>query len=282
MYDRLWRFAGAAPALAGAPGLALHNDVMIGQGDIISAEPAQRIAAMGEMARQAGIDLSGQDPDADLTALQSHPPLAEAFAAYLAKFSDRCPQELKLESIPLKDKPAPLLAAIAASAGRAHPQGERTPPNWQGLFKGKPLKRWIARRIVGWAKARVKDRENLRFERTRVFGYARQVFLALGREFWARGFMDDPRDVFYLTKDEILGTVEGSALSPNLSALIALRKQEQGADARHPDLDERIETRDLGPVYFDKNGGKQSASHTPQTIITRPISRWGLAVLRAS
>ena len=32
---------------AGAAGLALHNDVMIGQGDIVSAEPAQRIARDG-------------------------------------------------------------------------------------------------------------------------------------------------------------------------------------------------------------------------------------------
>ena len=35
---------------AGAAGLELHNDIMIGQGDIISAEPAQRIARMGALA----------------------------------------------------------------------------------------------------------------------------------------------------------------------------------------------------------------------------------------
>ena len=34
---------------AGPAGLELHNDIMIGQGDIISAEPAQRIRAMGRM-----------------------------------------------------------------------------------------------------------------------------------------------------------------------------------------------------------------------------------------
>ncbi len=35
---------------AGQAGLELHNDVMIGQGDIVSAEPAQRIARMGVLA----------------------------------------------------------------------------------------------------------------------------------------------------------------------------------------------------------------------------------------
>ncbi|MDO8883083.1 PEP/pyruvate-binding domain-containing protein, partial [Pseudotabrizicola sp.] len=34
----------------GQDGLLLHNDVMIGQGDIVSAEPARRIAQMGQMA----------------------------------------------------------------------------------------------------------------------------------------------------------------------------------------------------------------------------------------
>jgi hypothetical protein len=39
----------------GPEGLLLHNDVMIGQGDIVSAEPAQRIARMGRMVAEAGI-----------------------------------------------------------------------------------------------------------------------------------------------------------------------------------------------------------------------------------
>jgi hypothetical protein len=40
------------------------------------------------------------------------------------------------------------------------------------------------------------------------------VFLALGREFAARGLLAAPRDVFFLTKDEVLGAVEGNGLSP--------------------------------------------------------------------
>jgi hypothetical protein len=56
----------------GPEGLLLHNDVMIGQGDIVSAEPAQRIARMGRMVAEAGIGealaregmqaLDGHDP----------------------------------------------------------------------------------------------------------------------------------------------------------------------------------------------------------------------------
>ncbi|MBT8409671.1 MAG: phosphoenolpyruvate synthase, partial [Alphaproteobacteria bacterium] len=39
----------------GEAGIALHNDVMIGQGDIVSAEPAQRIAKMGVLVAEAGL-----------------------------------------------------------------------------------------------------------------------------------------------------------------------------------------------------------------------------------
>ena len=49
-------------------------------------------------------------------ALADHPQIRAELAAYLEKFGDRCTEELKLESIPLAQDPAPLLAAIAASA----------------------------------------------------------------------------------------------------------------------------------------------------------------------
>ena len=226
----------------GADGLALHNDVMIGQGDIVSAEPAQRIRHMGTIAREAGLDLGS----GDVEPLRENPALATEFDAYLAKFSDRCTEELKLESIPLRDDPSPLVFAIAASAARESAHVDPPQPDWDRLFARRPLRKWVARAVIGWTKARVRDRENLRFERTRVFGRARQVFLALGREFVARGAIEETRDVFYLTKDEVLGSVEGFALSPDLKGLVALRKAEDLASAARPDPEERIDVR--GPA----------------------------------
>ena len=226
----------------GPEGLTLHNDVMIGQGDIVSAEPAQRILKMGALAREAGLDLK----EGGLEAIRENVALSPEFDGYLAKFSDRCTEELKLESIPLADDPAPLIFAIAASAARPVSHVDPPEPDWDGLFAGRPIRKRIARAVIGWTKARVRDRENLRFERTRVFGYARQVFLALGREFAARGAIEEARDVFFLTKDEVLGAVEGFVLSPDLKGLVALRKAEDAASAARPDPDERIEVR--GPA----------------------------------
>lgn len=228
----------------GQDGLLLHNDVMIGQGDIVSAEPAKRIAKMGQMVVNAGlVDALAAD---GLDALNAHPDIAHQVQSYLEKFGDRCTEELKLESITLRDDPSSLLAAITASAMRGTAADhEAREPDWQALFSN-PVKRGFAKWLIGWTKARVRDRENLRFERTRIFGYARRVFLALGREFAARGLLDAPRDVFYLTTQEILGAVEGFGMSPELKSLVALRKSQDSASANRPDPPERIDLR--GPA----------------------------------
>lgn len=230
----------------GPAGLQLHNDVMIGQGDIVSAEPAQRIEHMGGLLREAGL-ADSFDPEAGMDAVAAHPVLSQAVQSYIAKFGDRCTEELKLESIPLSDDPTSLLFAISAAARRkASAQHIPAAPDWSALFKGHPVRRVAARWLITWTKARVRDRENLRFERTRIFGYARRVFLALGREFAARGLLATPRDVFFLTKDEVLGAVEGFGISADLKALVALRKSEDQASAERPDPPERITMR--GPA----------------------------------
>lgn len=226
---------------AGQAGLELHNDVMIGQGDIVSAEPAQRIARMavlaaGDPALVAALAAGNSAVIADHTAL------AREIESYIAKFGDRCTEELKLESITLADDPRPLLAAIAGAARTARTlprKGEHGDPI-ETLFAGKPFKRLIVRRALSLAKARVRDRENLRFERTRVFGHARRIFVAMGRQLHAHGAIMAPRDVFYLTVAEVLGAIEGFGTSNDLMDIVAVRKAEMARAQELPDPPERF------------------------------------------
>lgn len=234
----------------GPEGLLLHNDVMIGQGDIISAEPARRIAEMGQMVSAAGVADGLRDEG--LAALEDHPEIMAQVQSYLEKFGDRCTEELKLESIPLGDDPTSLCQAIAASARRGRVVDHVVvEPDWTALFPKTPVRRVFAKWLITWTKARVRDRENLRFERTRIFGYTRRVFLAMGREFAARGLLATPRDIFHLTKDEVLGATEGYGLSPDLKSLVALRRAEHDASVTRPDPPERIEMRGaaIAPVW---------------------------------
>jgi pyruvate,water dikinase len=180
----------------------------------------------------------------DVDAVAADPALAAHFAAYLAKFGDRCTQELKLESLTLHEDPRPVLMAIAAAA-RTKPRTEPSHASHVGdrlaaLLKGKLLERAAATWLLGWAKARVRDRENLRFERTRIFGRVRRIVLALGERLTAAGLLARPRDVFLLTIEELLGAVEGGAVTSDLRGLAALRRSEDAGQRSRPDPPERF------------------------------------------
>lgn len=229
---------------AGDDGLAFLSGVLIGQGDIISAEPARLIREMGALIVGDDAIIARLDRG-DLSAVKDHAELKRLFDAYIAKFGDRCTQELKLESRTLHEDPSQVLMAVAAAArtvsGRtasaAAPEAslENVIPNG--------ARRWLARRLMAWTKARVRDRENLRFERTRLFGRVRRIFLALGARLSEAGVLAQPRDVFDLTVDELLGAVEGGGVTDGLRALVALRAAERAAQLGRPDPPERFTIR---------------------------------------
>ncbi len=52
--------------------------------------------------------------------------------------------------------------------------------------------------------------------------------------------LGDPRDVFNLTVDEVLGAVEGAGVTDNLRALAKLRDGEMKASLARPDPPERF------------------------------------------
>src|SRR6185437_6733972 len=181
----------------------LQNDLVGGQGGIISAEPARRVRALAMLAA-ASPELTDilrtGTPDAIQRDITRHPAFAEEYQAYLAKFADRCLEELKLESPTLRDDPTPLLRAIGHLAQRfASEESENDEPveassndapdqSKRALAERAvrrrlawhPLRRALFGFVLARARARVRDRENLRFERTRVFGRVRRIFVELG------------------------------------------------------------------------------------------------------
>jgi len=225
----------------GPEGLEIHNDVLIGQGDIISAQPPKLIRAMGDVARgDAGVIAALEANDAQALAAS---PIGALLTAYVTQFGDRCTEELKLESITLDEDPRSLHAAVLASAiapARAEPVARDPEARLGAALRGKPLRRFVASRALKLAKARVRDRENLRYERTRIFGRARRLFIACGAQFHAMGLLDDARDVMFLTVAEVLGAIEGAGVTTDLKGLVSLRRAEHDRDAARPDPPERI------------------------------------------
>ena len=113
------------------------------------------------------------------------------------------------------------------------------------IFSAHPIRRVIFNWVLRNTRARVRDRENLRFERTRLFGRARRLFIEIGKRFYADNLLNEPCDIFYLEVEEILGFIAGAATTTNLKALVAVRKTEfeQHRQANAPA--DRFETRGI-------------------------------------
>ncbi|MEM6910229.1 MAG: PEP/pyruvate-binding domain-containing protein [Verrucomicrobiota bacterium] len=217
-------------------------------GGVVSAEPARRMREMAAMIEEetARFLIDSEQPwqrrEARLRELEE---VGKAYQAYLDRFGDRCLEELKLESRNLRDDPSTLLAGIGALA-----LSPREPSAEESLEERRienPFGRWIFRRVAEWAVARVRDRENLRFERTRVFGRVRDLARAMGRRLAADGRLADAEDVFFLEMEEVVGVFEARRAGDDLRGMAEERKRLFREYREQPTPPDRFETR--GPLW---------------------------------
>ncbi len=217
---------------------SLQNELVLDAGEIISAEPPRRIKEMALVARES-IELVQLLADGTveisekLKAVHSHPVLAALYKDYLTKFGDRCLEELKLESPTVDDDPNPLLTSIAYLAQSDRLNILETHSTDNAELTTQCLNRITSlwkRKIFSWvltnAKNRVRDRENLRFERTRLFGRVRKIIRQLGNRFVADQKLHHEDDIFYLTIEELLRLHDGASVSNMLFPVIESRRTE--------------------------------------------------------
>jgi rifampicin phosphotransferase len=245
----------------------LQNDLVGGEGGMISAEPAQRVQQLAAIASSdpTFVQLLGTGSlDQILPKIEGFPAFQQQYQEYLQKFGDRCLEELKLESPTLHDDPLVLLRSVRQLAqfqtqsppsqgGLRGINAEITSPRQKAettvkrFLKGHPLRRLIFAWVLKNARERVRDRENLRFERTRLFGRTRQIFVELGKRFYGQDVLNAPKDIFYLELTEILGFIDGTATCTDLKGLVAVRQAEFERYRQLPAPGDRFETH--GIVY---------------------------------
>lgn len=236
----------------GDTGGTLQNELLADTGGIISAEPPRRIMRMAEMAAKVeGLPafLASAEPSnrEKIAALRKNPELAAAFESYLEEFGDRCLEELKLESPTVRDDSATLLGSIGVLAlrGNLSIPPQETPPEHRSLDH--PIKQIVFDKVLDQARERVRYRENLRFERTRLFGRVRTILRELGKRLHADGRLESADDVFHLELGEVLSTWEATGTSLDLAALARQRRTEfEGYHAEEAPPD-RFQTH--GPIH---------------------------------
>ena len=243
-------------------GDSLQNDLLCGEGNLESAEPTRELIRMAALVAQnpALRTLIERTPPQDgMEALVNAPEFSEFRARvdrYIDLYGFRCMNEMKLEERDLYQDPSFLFVCLKnyLRSGQTdlkeyekrekeirHGAEKKVHENLTGLKKKVYL--WSLKH----ARKAVRNRENTRFCRTRIYGIARAMFYGMGRDFVLRSILDRPEDIFYLQIQEIFGALEGTLTVINLRALVDVRKKEYATYvAQEPSS--RFHTR--GPTYW--------------------------------
>lgn len=224
----------------------LQNELLRDCGEIISARPPKLIREMSEIVRpRPEFAKLLADPETPVVAkmreVRALPELHEKLKSYLEEFGDRCLEELKLESPTVLDDPGPLLSSIGGFALREPFKIEKQETPETALRN--PVKNLLFNWVLRQTRDRVRDRENLRFERTRVFGRVRKIMRELGGRLASDGCLMASDDVFHLRLDEVLAAYDHTAISQDLRGLAKVRKEEFARFREEPAPPDRFSAR---------------------------------------
>jgi rifampicin phosphotransferase len=223
----------------------LQNDLICGEGGIESTEPTKLLIGLAAIARRTpGLrELIASADSEELVRCvltdDAYGEFNEAFARYLDLYGFRCMNELKLEEHSLRDRPEFVFTVIrnylqlddsraldvAAMEHREQHIRREAEKRAFGSLRS-PLKRAVFGWVLRNARIGVKNRENMRFARTRIYGLLRDLLRAMGAHFVKARLLSDADDIFYLTLDECFDYIKGTAVTTELAALAALRKKE--------------------------------------------------------
>lgn len=244
----------------------IHNDLLCGSSDIISIQPIHRSMAIASLVtKDAELKALFNDNDEQYIWKKLGTSTKENFVTvkkeidrYIEDFGERCIGELKLESVSYTQEPSRFVKIIKSyvlsgiitekSSNKIEEElRSKAELELNNSLRNSFIKKWRLKRTLRNARELVSSRENLRYERTRAFGIVREIFSYMGKCFYAEGMIEHPRDIFYLTKEEIFSFIEGTSVTQSVKALINLRKNEFAAYSQQLPPSERFAS--YGPVY---------------------------------
>ena len=242
-------------------GVSIQNDLLCGEGNLESAEPTRELMRMAQLANQNAelkLLLTGNSPENCLEALQqsNFVEFRNRVHKYIDSYGHRCMNEMKLEQKDLHQDPSFLFSCLQNYLRGAPIDPEAYEKRERDIRLGAEkkvnetlsgLKKYVYLWSLKHARKAVKNRENTRFCRTRIYGVVRSMFYGCGREFALRGIIDTAEDIFYITLQELLGAHEGVLPCQNLRALVETRKAEY---AKYADIEPAPRFMTRGLVYW--------------------------------
>ncbi|MFP5520070.1 MAG: phosphoenolpyruvate synthase [Bdellovibrionia bacterium] len=240
----------------------IQNDLLAGEGGLESAEPTKallNLAASASRNHNLSNLIMNTNPEETLEALNQseHKDFYQQVLNYLDRFGFRCMSEMKLEEIDLMTDPSYLFVNLKnyLRSGQTSPHDDSTEKNLRLQAEQKVsqhlsgLKKIFYFWVLKHARKAVKNRENTRFARTRIYGIARNIFQNIGEDLANVKAIQHPRDIFWLTIEEVFAIYNGALPTSNIIEIIAVRKKAYDTFEEEPTP--RILTR--GAVYWNNN-----------------------------
>ena len=221
----------------------VQNNLLSGEEGIESTEPTKYLLRLCDQARTQPELLSVlQEVENEqlLTLLQQQFPSFHAQCLdYIERYGDRTMGELKLESKTLRQDASFMFAILKNFLTRDDLTLETLAQNEAKfradaeqqvfpLLKQKLGGRALTKFNKDLAKLRdaIRNRENMRLARTRMFGLYRDIYRQLGEQLAFYGQLDDAEDIFYLSVEDIYAYSDGRSISAVLRPLVEARKAE--------------------------------------------------------
>jgi len=158
---------------------------------------------------------------------------------YIELYGDRTMGELKLESITLRQDSSFMFAILKNFLAKSDLTLATLAEN-EAKFRGNAeeavlpvIKKKLGNRALNKfnkdlsaLRDAIRNRENMRLARTRMFGLYRDIYVEIGEQLAFFGKLKDSRDIFYLTIEEIYSYKDGRAVQTQLQSLVDSRKEE--------------------------------------------------------
>lgn len=244
------------------PELILSN-LLSGEEGIQSTEPTKRLLkisdAISEHRELKSAIMNQQYELFDYLVTEKYLEIEKLIDQYIEEYGDRVIGELKLESISLRENKSFMYSCLKTYLEKEMSLQDYTKnekvireDTERNIFKEIKDKHGNSKlrqfkKLLNNTRKGVKYRENLRLLRTRVFGLSRDIYLEMGRQFQTYGKLEDYRDIFYLTLDELERYRMGRSVQTNLKALVKIRKEEERENLKDEPA-HHFHT--AGPVYL--------------------------------
>ncbi|PIS09870.1 MAG: hypothetical protein COT73_12405 [Bdellovibrio sp. CG10_big_fil_rev_8_21_14_0_10_47_8] len=164
------------------------------------------------------------------------PDAFEHCADYLSLHGDRILDEMKLESVTARQEPEVfrqlLLRSFKGSLSQAIPAERKLLRITQNrvLHLVREQKGYLpylfCKRDFHRLEELAKGREKAKWVRAYFFGLVRDIYLEIGKQWEQMKLLDQARDIFYLTEEEVEQKIEGRYCQGNFYELVQLRKKE--------------------------------------------------------